>query len=230
MPHRHWEINLSQRWSLIGATGAGKTTFARKLIARYMWFYQLQLPIYIIDPKNVGDFDGFLPYTGQITEEADHIPGLGVRQKGKPVTIWHPDFDDLNAYDTFFDLVLYGARKHGMPGLVVVDEMGSITNKSGQATQGFEKLERQGRGLKVPIIGLTQSSAQIPFSMLRQASYIVLFTIDDEYDRRKLVSYFGNVAKTPPPDAHGFYVRNKLIPLAREPVHYYRNAQEFFQY
>ena len=39
MPVKPLELNLSQRWAIIGATGAGKTTFARKLIARYLIFW-----------------------------------------------------------------------------------------------------------------------------------------------------------------------------------------------
>ena len=228
MTRKPLELNLSQRWAIIGATGSGKTTFAVKLIARYLIFYSLMLPIYIIDPKNVGDFKGFFPYVGQEVSD-NSIPELGIRQRGKPVTLWHPESDNLEVYSQFFELLLWGAKKHKMPGLLVIDEIGSITTKSGEAPESFDKLERQGRGLKIPIIGLSQSSAKVPFSLLRQASYIVLFVIDEEYDQKKLVSYFGPIAKQPPPNKYGFYLRNKQVPLAFEPVHYYRNAQQLFQ-
>ena len=210
------DIALSERWFLGGMTGSGKTTFAKQLLMemRKLW---PNPPLYVLDSTNKGDFDN---WPGIVEQDKPPAP---LRRPGD-VQIWQPRGNDLGAYDAWFTSIV-DVRK---PAIVLVDELASISNRSGDAVQGYQLLQKQGRGHNICVISLSQEMAYIARQATNQASHFVRFGFQaGEYDAKKANRMVGRppVAEEPPHE-HGFwYARVNKRPVT--PV-YFDSFKTFF--
>lgn len=224
-------IGLGQHWAILGATGTGKTHFMKMLLRAFIEATGGYLPIYILDSKcpisrpDMSDFKHlFVKGVGK-RHTGNSLPPLLNPSKGKDfVSVWTPEEDDLGLYDEWFKQI-YQA---GQPCLVVVDELSSVTSESGKGTRYFNIILKQGRGLGISGINLTQSSSYVPQSLIRQAMHIVRFRLNDEYDSKKLSGAMGRKVEEEPQHEHGFWYRNVQVPVRKKAADYYEDAKEFF--
>lgn len=225
------EIKPGEHVAILGATGTGKTVFDMELIRQFILATEGFMAVYILDTKA----DMYAPEKSDFKEF--FRPGIGKRHIGndipKPISpkgtdfvqVWTPEEDIPENYNEYFKRI-YQARK---PALVIVDELSSVeANNRGDITRYHNILLKQGRGLSISSINLTQSSSHIGHSILRQCMHVIRFRLNDDYDSKKLNGLMGRKVETEPPDQYGFWYRNVQIPVAKSPASYYKNMQEFF--
>lgn len=225
------EIKPGEHLAILGATGTGKTVFNKELIKQFILATEGFMPVYILDTKadmydpSKSDFkDFFRPNIGK-RHIGNEIPNPIKPQGSNFVQVWTPEEDVPDMYDEYFKRI-YQAR---YPALVIVDELSSVeANKKGDITRYHNILLKQGRGLGISSINLTQSSSHIGHSILRQCMHIVRFRLNDEYDSKKLNGLMGRKVEQEPQDQYGFWYRNVQIPVAKSPATYYKDMQEFF--
>lgn len=230
------KMSLDDRWAVIGATGSGKTTFDQALVNTYgnqALKAGKPIPIYIIDSKQTGDFDAYTRAgVGQLAYGDEPPKPLRTFKNGL-FTVWQPEDDDILLYDTFFHMI-YKERR---PCVILIDELSSICNSNATRYPAYyDKLLRQGRSMHICMISNTQSPSYIPANLIRQTTHLLRFTLNDEYDTKKLDAQFGKQygkAKDGtiwnPPDRFGFIYRNLSRPRTVNPTIYYRDMQQMFR-
>lgn len=196
--------SLGDRWLLLGTSGSGKTTAGRLLSDEYTRLFP-GLPRYFVDSKAMGDFDRYGP---PIISQAP--PKLSALRAG--VQVWQPPRDDLHAYDSYFEQLVKGRR----PALVFIDELSSIGGRRGDDyPDHFIRCLKQGRGIGIVVIVLSQAVQGMPHETLDQISHILRFRLQSPYggwyvDNRML----GIGRSLEPSSAHGFwYLRPGSNPL-----------------
>lgn len=226
------KIRLDDRWGIIGATGAGKTHLSKRLLWAYGRGVQGGLPIWILDTKGYklaergrDDFKEFRhPDFGQLIR-GQTPPKIEVPKKGRPFVIWQPEYDDIDLYEYFFSQIYHA----GIPGLIFVDELSSLTNTTAtKFPRHYDILLRQGRGMDIAMVNLTQSPAYIPFNLLRQATHMLRFRLNDDYDVAKIARKMGRAVEAEPEHDYGFWYRNVTRPVKKNPPVYYSDMKEFF--
>jgi len=223
-------IGLGEHIAGVGATGSGKTVMINELVSRFIIATEGYLPVYILDTKcpisrpEMSDFKHL--FRGDIGQRhtGNKVP-KPISPKGKNfVQVWTPEEDLLDNYDEFFK----GIYQAGAPAVVLVDELSSVSTNRGDITRYHNILLKQGRGLSISSLNLTQSPSFIGQSIMRQAFHVFRFRLNNPYDSKKLEGIFGKKVNEEPTDSHGFWYRNVSIPTHKSPAAYYENMQEFF--
>lgn len=230
-------IGLEDRWVLLGATGSGKTTFAKRLLQTYYDAAAKRggaIPIYILDTKGFAaaklgrdDFRLFYAVPHGRVHRAAEPPEIRRPKKGPEFIVWQPDPEEamLDSFDEFFAR-LY---RSGVPSLTYIDELSSITDATGKKyPRYYDILLKQGRGLYQALITTTQSPAYIPPSVLRQTTHMLRFRLNDTYDAQKIWRVMGKAAEEEPRDEFGFWYRDVRRPVAKNPPIYFEDHQAFF--
>lgn len=174
-------------------------------------------PLYVLDSTHKGDFDG---WPGIVEQAAPPAP----LRKAGDIQVWQPDSDNLAAYDQWF----HGILERRKPAIVLVDELASISNKSGDAVLGYQKLQKQGRGHNMCVISLSQEMAYIARQSTNMATHFVRFGFQPgEYDSKKANRMIGRQATgEEPADEHGFWyalmTKRPIVPV------YYSSFKRFF--
>ncbi len=209
------EASLQDRWTIPGITGCGKTTLAKRLVQELRRSYPAA-HTYILDSKGAGDFDDIpgLRIYDDVAPDALKTPGQ--------VQIWSPPYDNLVAYHQWFEKILQ-ARK---PAIVLIDELSSLTGEKQNAYPiGYAKLMKQGRGLDISVISLTQEAAYIPRQTFGQTTHLLSFRLEDEHDKRKVAKKLSIEWERTPRHPYGFFYRRLDRPVA---TYEYRDWKEFF--
>lgn len=189
------------------------------------------MPVYILDTKcpisspEMSDFKEFFRTDIGKRHTGNAIPNPIAPQGKNFVQVWTPEEDIPEQYDEYFKKIYQAGR----PALVVVDELSSVeANGRGDLTRYHNILLKQGRGLSISSINLTQSASHIGGSILRQAMHVFRFRLNDAYDFKKMNSIMGRAVEEEPTDTFGFWYRNVQIPVRKSPASYYMDMQEFF--
>jgi len=170
------KVSLQDRWAILGVTKSGKTTFAKRLLEQLRGLYE-DVPVYIVDSKASGDFEGM----GQVYDGQE--PPKALRSG---CVVWQPPHDDIGAYGRFFERLL----KARQPGIVLVDELSSLGGNHGLSfPNDFNKLLKQGRAHGLCVINLTQEAAYIPRNVLGQTTHVIGFRLNNPNDRIKRDDY-----------------------------------------
>ena len=233
LPHN---ISIGDRWSIIGATGTGKTKFSIRLLEEIYKGTRAVVPIYVLESKRpklgeASDFEPWVTASMAWTTDGDRPPvpfQPGVKPmwgKRKPaINIWRYYDDDHDLHEQW----LANIFDAGVPAVIYVDELFSITTDRGKAPRSYEKILRQGRGQDIGLISATQSPSYIPAQLVRQASHVVRFRLNSDTDSEKLESMLGQRHMAEPAHAHGFYFRSVDQPIQTSPLRYYPDLSYFF--
>jgi energy-coupling factor transporter ATP-binding protein EcfA2 len=222
------KIKVGDRWTIIGATGSGKTVLSRSLISTYVRATNGRVPIVILDTKMQGDFDYFEKRKDLCVVVRGDNPKKVFQAMGKKsIVIWRPDEDDHDMYNEFFKLVYYSARNNGTASISFIDELSSITTQSGKPPRYYDILLKQGRGMHNGLISLTQSPSYVPANLIRQTTHLIRMHLSDDYDTKKLAKIMGKMAYDPPRDDYGFWYRECSKPLHKSPAMYFEDFRDF---
>lgn len=209
------QVLMGDRWFGAGTSGSGKTTWGKHLIAG-LFKLSSDAGLYVLDSKgDPKDFDG---WPGIMEQAAPPRP-----MKRRDIQVWRPPRDDLAAYDAWFE----GIREARRPAVVLVDELSTISDKSGEGVQGYQKLQKMGRSLGITTVTFSQELAGIDRRVIGQVTHFVRFGMMGEYDQRRANVLMGRGPKEPePPDPYGFwYLRVDQKPYR---PHYYQSWEKFF--
>lgn len=164
---------------------------------------------YILDSNSRGDFD---KWSGRVeSDTAPHPLHRGFWSRGKGgQQVWAPGVDDQKQLDVWFE----GIRKTKESAIVLVDELSAIT-KVGQGRgfpPNFARLLKQGRVVDLEhdehicVIICTQEQAYMPRQVLNQATHVLRFHLQSEYDARAIERGVGMRTQLPQPSTkHGFF-------------------------
>lgn len=168
----------SQRVSIVGRTGSGKTQFAAWLLSQAPFDKQ---PYVIIDYK----YDDLL-------NSIDNIKEIGVNEKVKHpgLYITHPQPGDEDGIENFLWKV-WNQERVGL----YIDE-GYMIPKNSQA---FTSILTQGRSKKIPIITLTQRPTFVNRFVFSESDYFGVFHLNDKRDHKTIEGFspIDNEVRTP---------------------------------
>lgn len=228
------DILVGDRWSIIGATGSGKTVLSRELLKfyakqTYRENYGFLVPIYILDTKCQGDFKFFEQKTmGKVVRgnivPTPHMP------RHQPFLVWQPEEDNFEMYNEFFKGIYQSAKLNHTPSIIYIDELSSIQNSLGKAPRYYDILLKQGRGMHNGVISVTQSPSFIPSNLLRQTTHAIRMHLNDDYDTKKLTKIMGVESLEPPEHDYGFWYRNCTKPIKKAKAKYFSDFKEFMGY
>lgn len=208
-------VKQGDRILVVGASGSGKTTFAKELALRMR--AQNNVPLYVLDSNQYGDFD-------QWPGVVDSFEPPPPTKLDRGIQVWQPPVDDADAYEEWLKQI-YERR---MPATILFDELSGMatgSEKSPRYPLHYAVLQKRGRGANISSISGTQELAKIPRTARNQAVHAVRFKLNDRYDTSVIDGLLGdNVGN--PPERFGFYYK-KLLDNPT-PVYYYKDKDDFF--
>jgi Cdc6-like AAA superfamily ATPase len=218
------QINPYVLWSLydravvIGMSGSGKTTWVKQLIPRVIGWWNV--PILVLDSKGQNEFDNIATELHNDQLAPKILPDNG------GILVWKPPLDDYAEYENWFNFILKGRK----PCLVVIDELSSLgKGRADTYPPSYQLLLKQGRGLKMCVISMTQEVAYTPRQTAGQTSHVFRFHLINSYDVAASARILGiNEAQRhmEPPLPFGFFYRRVDKP---SPIYSFINWQQFFQ-
>jgi DNA helicase HerA-like ATPase len=210
-----------------GGTGSGKTTLASEFVRHFYMQSQGKINIYILDSKASGDFVQFTQPGFGVHYFGDEVPPMK-NADGSPFIVWTPDTDDKEMYDQFFHDIFMNGRRYKLPAMVFIDELSSISPTGRTAPRYYDTILKQGRGMGISVLSLTQMARFIPAASSSQLTHCFFFNMNSESDKKKMGDVFGNYAKARIPDPHGFWYRDLKKPVTQNPPRYYKSYKDFF--
>lgn len=189
--------NLSQRITVVGRTGSGKTVWGAWLLSVSAFHKQ---PFIIVDYK--GD---------ELLNSVDRIREIGLKDKiptkpGLYIVHPRPKIDDDLVNDFLFKI--WEAERTG----VFYDEVYMLPWRMG----AFEGILTQGRSLRIPAIVLTQRPAWVSQFVFSEADFFAVFHLNKPQDRARITEITGGNIDALLPDHYCRYFdvgRNQMIIL-----------------
>lgn len=176
--------SISERTSIIGRTGSGKSVFGAFLLSKQPFD---QMPYIIIDYKGE-----------ELFSELDRVEQIGLydvpRKPGLYTVKPRPGIDD-EAVEAW----LLRVWERGRTGLFV-DEAYMLPDKG-----AFQGILTQGRSKRIPAIVLSQRPVHLPRFVFSEADHFAVFHLsidDDKKTVKKMIN--GNVIE-PLPDYHSWW-------------------------
>lgn len=177
-------VNEGYRFVCLGETGSGKTSLMRVVVYSTIIRGYAQFAL-IHDTKNIWPE---YPRSVQVRSVQEFL-GRGFRQGEIPAVSFRGDpRNDIEVpAEDVASLSLGMARKgrmvngawHTVPHVCVIEELSEAASggRKKLKSPSVLKLIEQGRKMGVSLVGTTQSPANVPLDILRQASSIVFFRL-----------------------------------------------------
>lgn len=189
-------MSPSQRYALVGKTGAGKTTLAVALASLLLpWGHDSAWETWWGDSKGQREDLDRLRRWGYTEGAKGHVERRLIR--------FRSDADGSQS-EHAQQVALAAAAQENV--LLVIDEYTSVVESERRAGRGLLHAFTRGRGLDLGVIGMTQEPVFVPRQLLSQAAHIFLlnlsFARDVDWARKVLPDYIPPLERG---DAHGFY-------------------------
>lgn len=159
---------LNDRYTIIGKSGSGKTTFTLVLATKLLpWkpFEPGQTQIWWIDTKGSDEDLASLARAGFCNPHNRTSNRILFKVRG----------DAEQRYEQANAIFKLAYKRTNV--LIVIDEYKQVIKSDRKAGEWLEQLHMQGRGLNIGLIGETQEPAYIPRQLISQASFIYLFRL-----------------------------------------------------
>lgn len=191
----------------VGATGTGKTTFAKSLL----WH---RANVVVLDPKRTFRLPPDWPH-------ATYETMAGVRnhqdREGESATIiYRPDPDDLDLQcEDFFAWVFERGNT-----LLYVDEAAEVSTPT-KISKSYSRCLRLGRERGIGTWSATQRPVWIYRAIYTEAEHVFIFRLRDLDDRQAVARFTTKDILAKNPTGHGFYWYND----ENQRLRYYRGAR-----
>lgn len=162
------QVARTERATLIGKTGSGKTTLARYLLEPFKF-------IVILDLKGTIDWDGYKLVTDFTRLTKERFPRLIFRPSARLLR-------DEKLIDDFFWWIYH--RKNTT---LYVDEVYSVVSGN-WLPDGYHALLTRGRERNITLISSTQRPTRIPTEILSEAERLYVFRLRMFRDREKIIN------------------------------------------
>lgn len=202
------------RWLLLGATGTGKTTFAKTLAKQLLGMFP-ETPFYILESRAANDFEEWYSNL-YVTDDPPPLIEKGAQ-------VWRPGADRQSAYNEWFDRLLHAPG----PAVILIDEISSIgKGKSNDAPESFQRILKQGRALGKCMINCSQEFAGSPKQIKTQTTHVCRWRMEgdqDQWSANRLIRRAHNAPE--PKHKYGFFYTRIDEPHTAE---YYPTYKNFF--
>lgn len=183
------QIKTSDRVTLVGQTGSGKSFFARRLCA--------PIPrLLILDEKGELDDWGAQDWGPRSARKLFSDEPFRLR--------WVPGPGETYRYEEFFQLAYEAGNL-----TVYIDELTAAVPHGTRPGPYLASLYQRGRSLGVGTIACTQRPAWVPMFTLSEAQWLVMFRLRLEVDRKRMAEQMGPEVLIPIRDPHGFYISHQ---------------------
>lgn len=180
-------LSPSDRLSVVGKTGSGKTTFSVVLACLLVDARAQGWQVWWLDSKLDPRDQAMLREWGfGRTPSRVHIPLLPKNGSVEEQAQWYCQ---------------KALRRKNV--LVVVDEYKHCCKSTRRAGDGIEGVHLRGRGLNVGLLGQTQEPVDVPRQLLSQATHLFLFDLTYPADIKYARTLYEDYER--PPDRRGFY-------------------------
>lgn len=170
--------SVSQRVTVVGRTGSGKTYKGAWLLSHAPFDRQ---PYVIVDYKG----DDLLNGIERIREIGQHEP----LPKQPGLYIVHPDIHDHETTEDW----LWSVWKRGKTGLYF-DEAYMLPNSGYTRRGALQAILTQGRSKHIPVISLVQRPSQISLFVMSEADFFSVFHLPRVQDRKTMSDLLGGHA------------------------------------
>jgi hypothetical protein len=221
-------IKLGDSIGMFGSTGTGKTSASKKLVSDFWRQSKGQIPIYILDSKFSGDFKEFTQQGVGVHYYGNTLPPLANKKGEGAFIVWTPTYDDPVLYNEWFESIYLNARNNNRTCFLYIDELSSISTRSGNTPLYYDTLLRQGRGLGCSTLSLIQLSRYTSINFSSQIVHLFVFNMNAIKDKQKMIENYGLSKNYKIPDQFGFWYRDLKKPSTVNPPKYYATYKDFF--
>lgn len=187
---KHLRPKPDQRLILVGATGTGKTTLARHLLAPFK-------TVLILDPKcTYGGKDGEPGYT--LVSSPKALRGL---RKSVDFIQYRPDENHQNVWD-YDEVYKWAYRRQNL--MVYTDEA-FLVHHGSYAPDWLRACVTCGRELGIGMMTGTQRPRGIDLRLLTEAEIFIAFDLRHKDDRKRMAEMGGDEFMQRPPQ-HAFWL------------------------
>lgn len=158
----------------------GKTHLKRAVIQQ-LRFMHPGINIYHLDTKKKGDYS-----SADGTVVLSSIPPPAFTTTTGNSVVWQPLADNRQMYDKFFKSILDA----GMPAIVDIDETKNL-RLGAEPLRELGILLAQARLPGIHVISATQQVSKSPTEMAGQATYLISFFMQNDYDKAQMASHMG---------------------------------------
>lgn len=180
----------SQRASIVGRTGSGKTVAAAAILLHSNFNRK---PYLVYDFKR----DSLLAQIGEL-DGTEHIDTSFVPTK-PGIYFVHPHPDDTESVERQM-WAIWERENVG----VFVDE-GYMVCGPGRNNSAFRSLLTQGRSKKIPVITLSQRPVYLDRFVFSEADFFIVFSLTHSGDQKKVMEYVPADLTRPLPQYHSYY-------------------------
>lgn len=187
-------IRPTERVTLVGRTGSGKTFAARTLLAK-------RHRLIVIDPKDdLGTPDWNL-------EEATER-GWRELARGQPARLRvTAPVGELPDWEEYYRRGFMAASPRA-PVAIYTDEVYGVVSPGAKPGPFFTAVYTRGRTRYCSAWAATQRPTWVPRFLFSEADWLLCFLLTELQDRKRMAEVMGSLVEQAPPTRYGFWLKN----------------------
>ena len=187
-------IRPTERVTLVGRTGSGKTNAARALLAR-------RHRLVVIDPKDELNTPDWNLENATDRGWRDLARGHPVRLRVTAPVGTLPDWEQVYR-------AAFMAASPRAPLAIYTDEVYGVINPGSRPGGWFTAVYTRGRTRYCSAWAATQRPTWVPRFLFSEADWLLCFLLSELQDRKRMAEVMGPLVEQAPPTRYGFWLKN----------------------